>query len=99
MYIEFSTQSQSPYDRTSALFMATISGSGKQLRVGKAQLMATTNARLLELGVWFNGNILTLYGDGTLYAMDIGNGAVATIAQTGAYARVIAVTGAGSGGL
>jgi hypothetical protein len=98
MYIEFSTQSQPPYDRTSALFMATISGSGKQLHVGKAQLMATTNDQLLELGVWFNGTILTLYGDGALYAMDIENGAVATIAQTGAYARIIAVTGAGSGG-
>jgi hypothetical protein len=61
--------------------------------------MATTNAQLLELGVWFNGNILTLYADGTLYAMDIRNGTVATIAQTGAYARIIAVAGAGSGGL
>ena len=95
IYVEFSTQSQPPYDRTSALFMAKLSGSGKQLRVSNAQLLATSNARLLELGAWFNNHILTLYGDGSLYAMDIQSGAVATIAQTGAYARIIAVVGVG----
>jgi hypothetical protein len=95
IYVEFSTQAQPPYDRTSALFLAKISGSGKQLRVDKAQLIATANTRLLELGAWFNNRILTFYGDGTLYAMDIQTGAVATIAQTGAYARIIAVVGVG----
>ena len=95
IYIEFSTQSQPPYDRASALFMANMSGSGKQLRVSNAQLLATSNVRLLELGAWFDSHILTLYGDGSLYAMDIQSGAVATIAQTGAYARIIAVVGEG----
>jgi hypothetical protein len=95
IYVEFSTQTQPPYDRTSALFMATISGSGKQLRVGSAQLMATSNVKLLELGAWLSNHILTFYGDGKLYAVDILSGAVATIAQTGVYARVIAVVGIG----
>ncbi len=95
IYVEFSTQAQPPYDRSSALFMAKISGTGKQLRVGKAQLMATSNAKLLELGPWFNTKILTFYGDETLYAMNVQTGAVATITQTGAYARIIAVVGAG----
>jgi hypothetical protein len=65
------------------------------LRVGKPQLMATSDVMLLELGAWFNNRILTLYGDGTLYALDVQSGAVATIVQTGAYARIIAVVGAG----
>ncbi len=95
IYVEFSTQSQPPYDRANALFMANMSGSGKQLRVSKAQLLATSNVRLLELGAWFDNHILTLYGDGSLYAMDIQSGAVATIVQTGAYARIIAVVGVG----
>jgi hypothetical protein len=95
IYVEFSTQAQPPYDRASALFMATINGSGKQLRVGSAQLMATSNVNLLELGAWFNNHILTFYGDGKLYAMDIQSGAVTTITQTGVYARVIAVVGVG----
>ena len=95
IYVEFSTQSQPPYDRTSALFTAKISGSGKQLRISNAQLLATSNAGLLELGAWFNNHILTIFADGSLYAMDIQSGAVATIAQTGAYARLIAVVGVG----
>jgi hypothetical protein len=95
IYIEFSTLPQTPYDRSSALFTAQISGSGKKLHVGKPQLMATSNTRLLELGAWFNNHILTLYGDGTLYALDVQSGAVATIAQTGAYARIIAVVDPG----
>ena len=55
--------------------------------------MGNSYINLLELGAWFNNHILTFYGDGKLYAMDIQSGAVATIAQTGAYARVIAVVG------
>jgi len=70
-----------------------MSGSGKHLRVSNPQLMATSNANLLELGPWFNNHILTFYGDGSLYAMDIQTGAVATIVQTGVYARIIAVRG------
>lgn len=96
IYVEFSTEAQPPYDRSNALFVAKISGSGKQLRVSNAQLMATSNANLLELGPWFNNHILTFYGDGSLYAMDIQTGAVATIVQTGAYARIIAVLNSGS---
>jgi len=95
VYVEFSTLPQAPYDRSSAIFTAQISGSGKQLHVGKPQLMATSDVLLLELGAWFNNHILTLYGDGTLYGLDVQSGAVATIVQTGAYARIIAVVGAG----
>jgi hypothetical protein len=95
IYVEFSTLPQAPYDRSSAIFTAQISGSGKQLHVGKPQLMATSDTMLLELGGWFNNHILTLYGDDSLYALDVQSGAVATIVQTGAYARIIAVVGAG----
>lgn len=93
IYVEFSNQSQAPYDRSSAVYEVQISGSGKHLRVSKPQLMVTSTAALLELGTWFNNQVLTFYADGTLYALDIKSGAVATIAQTGAYARIIAVVG------
>ncbi|TMD68376.1 MAG: hypothetical protein E6I91_04620 [Chloroflexi bacterium] len=95
IYVEFSTEAQPPYDRSNALFIAKISGSGKQLHVSNAQLMATSNANLLEMGPWFNNHILTFYGDNSLYAMDVQTGAVATIVQTGAYARIIAVLSLG----
>jgi hypothetical protein len=91
IYVEFSSQAQNPYDRNNALFMVHINGAGKHLRVDKPQLLATSNVLLLELGAWLNDHILTFYGDGVLYAIDISTGAVATIAQTGAYTRVIAV--------
>jgi len=93
IYVEFASQSQDPYDRSNALFIAYVNGTGKHLQVEKPQLMATSNALLLELGAWFNDHILTFYGDGTLYALDIRTGAVATITQTEAYARIIAVVG------
>lgn len=95
IYVEFSSQAQAPYNRSNAVFMVHINGTGKHLHVDKPQLLATSNALLLELGAWFNGHILTFYSDGTLYAMDISSGAVATIAQTGTYARVIGVVSAG----
>src|SRR2546422_7113149 len=75
LYIEFSSQSQAPYDRSSALFEAQVSGSGKHLHVSKPQLMAGSTARLLELGPLLNNHILTFYADGTLYALDIQSGA------------------------
>jgi hypothetical protein len=93
LYVEFSSQTQAPYDRSSALFEVQVSGSGKNLNVSKPQLLAGSTARLLELGPWLNNHILTFYGDGTLYALDIQSGAVATIAQTKTYARIIAVVG------
>ena len=93
IYVEFSSDPQAPFDRNSAIFVAQISGSGSQLHVSAPQLLVTSTALLLELGPWFNSHILTFYGDGTLYAMDIQTKAVTAIAQTSAYARIIAVVG------
>ena len=92
-YVEFSSDSQDPYDRHSALYTVQISGSGTHLHAGKPRLLATTTDRLLELGAWFNSHIITFYSDGTLYAMDIQSGALTTLAQPGTYARIIAVAG------
>jgi hypothetical protein len=39
--------------------------------------------------------MLALYADDSIYVLDVHSGAVATIVQTGAYARVIAVIGQG----
>lgn len=92
-YVEFSSDAQDPYDRDSALYTVQISGSGTSLHAAKPRLLATSTDRLVELGAWFNNHIITFYGDGTLYAMDIQNGALTTIARPGTYARIIAVVG------
>jgi hypothetical protein len=94
-YVEFSSDAQDPYNRLSALYTVQISGSGTQLHAGKPQLIATSTAHLIELGAWFNNHIITFYGDGILYAMDIQSGALTTFIQPVTYARIIAVTGPG----
>jgi hypothetical protein len=90
VYVEFSSDSQAPFDRHSALYTVQISGSGAQLH---PRLLATSPALLIELGAWFNDHIVTFYADGALYALDIRTGAVTTILQTATYARIIAVVG------
>lgn len=92
-YIEFSSDSQNPYDRHSALYSAQISGSGTHIHVGKPKLIATSMERLMELGAWINNHIVTFYSDGSLYAMDLQTDALTTLIQTNTYANVVAVIG------
>lgn len=92
-YVEFSSDSQDPYDRHSALYTVQISGSGAHLHAGRPVLIATSTDLLMELGTWFNDHIITFYSDGTLYAMDIQSGAFTTLVQPGVYARIVAVIG------
>jgi hypothetical protein len=92
-YIEFSSDSQDPYDRHSALYTVQISGSGTHLHAGKPRLIATSTELLMELGAWFNNHIITFYADGSLYAMDLQTNAITTLAQPGIYARIVAVIG------
>ncbi len=93
VYVEFSSDSQSPFDRHSALYTVQITGSGAQLHASRPRLLATSSALLIELGAWFNNHIVTFYADGALYALDIRTGAVTAILQTATYARIIAVVG------
>ena len=92
-YIEFSSDSQGPYDRHSALYTAQISGSGTHIHAGKPKLIATSIERLMELGTWINNHIITFYSDGSLYAMDLQTNALTTLIQTNTYANVVAVIG------
>ena len=94
-YVEFSSDAQEPYDRHSAIYTVQLSGSGTHLTTARPVLVATSTARLLELGPWFNNHILTFYGDGILYAFDIKTGALTTLVNAGTYARIIAVVGSG----
>jgi hypothetical protein len=94
-YVEFSSDSSQPYDRHSAIYVVRLSASGSSFVATKPALVATSTARLLELGTWFNNHILTFYGDGVLYAFDINTGALTTLATPGSYARIIAVVGSG----
>lgn len=91
VYVEFSSDAQAPFDRHNALYTEQVSGSGAHLRVGKPRLLATATSLLLELGAWINNHVLTFYSDGTIYALDIRTGAMTTIAQTGAYAHILAI--------
>jgi hypothetical protein len=96
IFVEFSSQSQGAYDRSNAIFTAQVSGSGSSLQVGQPQVLETSDARLLELGPWFNSHVITFYADNTLYALDISSGAVAKIVRTRSYARIIGVIGMGT---
>jgi len=92
-YIEFSSDSQDPYDRHSALYTVQISGSGTHIHAGKPRLIATSTELLMELGAWFNNHIITFYADGYLYAMDLQTNDLTTLAQPGTYASIVAVMG------
>jgi WD40-like Beta Propeller Repeat len=93
VFVEFTSDVQEPFDRHSAIFTVQITGSGTHLHANAPQLLATSPAKLLELGPWISSNILTFYSDGSLYALDIKSGAVTTLVQTGVYARIIAIVG------
>ena len=92
-YIEFSSDSQNPYDRHNALYTVQISGSGSHIHAGKPKLIATSTERLMELGAWINNHTITFYSDGSLYAMDLQTNALMTLVQTNAYANIVAVVG------
>jgi hypothetical protein len=92
-YIEFSSDSQDPYDRHSALYTVQISGSGTHIHAGKPKLIATSTELLVELDAWFNNHIITFYSDGFLYAMDLQANALTILARTNTYANIVAVIG------
>lgn len=90
-YVEFSSDSQDPYDRHNALYTVQVSGSGTRLHASKPRLIATSTEQLVELGAWLNNHIITFYADGYLYAMDLQTDAITTLAQPATYARIVAV--------
>jgi len=92
-YVEFSSDDQEPYDRHSAIYTVQLSGSGTHLHASKPQLLATTTSQLVELGPWYNNHTLTIYADGTLYALDTQSGSLTTFARPSSYARIVAVAG------
>jgi hypothetical protein len=86
-YVEFSSGDRLPFARHYALYSASLDNAGKE----SPQLLATATAQYVELGPWLNAHILTFYADNALYALDMQHGALTTLAQTGAYARIISV--------
>ncbi|MBE3558424.1 MAG: hypothetical protein IMW89_04270 [Ktedonobacteraceae bacterium] len=91
-YILFSSGTQDPWRRHSALYTVQLNGSGAQLHAGKPQLLASSTARFVELGPWLNENVLTFYADGGLYAVDVHTATVQQIESTGgAYARIVGI--------
>jgi len=96
LYIVFSSDAQTPFDRHNAVYMIHTRSSGTQLVVGTPQLLANSTDLFVELGAWISTSRLTFYSDGTLYALDTSNGAVSTIIKTTTYTRVIAVVQGGN---
>lgn len=95
-YVEFSSDTQAPYDRHSALYTVQITGSGSHIQIGHPQLLSTSTARLLELGPWLNSHVVTVYGDGSIYALDTQSGGLTTLVQSGNhYLRILATVGVG----
>lgn len=93
-YVEFSSDTQDPYDRHSAVYIVEIGGSGSHVQVGRPLLVSTSTTRLLELGPWLSSHVVSMYGDGVIYALDVQNGALTSLIRPGGYVRVLAVIGA-----
>jgi hypothetical protein len=94
-YVEFSSDTQDPYDRHSAVYALQIDGSSSPIQVGHPRLVATSTTRLLELGPWLNSHVVTMYGDGSIYALDVLNGALTSLGHPGGYVRILAAIGTG----
>ena len=95
-YVEFSSDTQAPYERHSSVWTVQITGSGAQMQIGHPQLVAGSTARLLELGPWLNSHVITLYGDNAIYALDTQSGALTTLVQGSLhYLRILATVGVG----
>lgn len=90
-YVEFSSDSQSPYHRHNALYLVKINESGQQLQVSSPSLFITTTADLLELGPWLDEHIVTLYADGLIYALDTQSGALTALAASDNYLHLLGV--------
>ncbi len=95
LYIVFSSDAQTPFDRHNAMYMVHTTSSGGKFSVGTPQLLANSTDLFVELGAWINATSVTFYSDGTLYALDTSNGAVGTIIKTTSYAKVLAVVQGG----
>ena len=96
IYVEFSSDAQKPFDRHNAVYIVHSTDTGKHISVSKPQLLATSTDLFVELGAWMSDSTLTFYSDGTLYALDISDDAVATIIHTKSYARAVAVVQGGT---
>lgn len=94
-YVEFSSDTQDPYDRHCAVYTVQFGGTDGRVQVSRPLLVSTSTTRLLELGPWLNGHVVTMYGDGSLYALDVQDGALTSLGHPGGYVRILAVIGAG----
>ncbi len=88
-YVEFSSDDRLPFARHYAVYSIAPDNMSKD----NPQLLATASAQYIELGPWLTTHILTFYADNALYAFDVPHAALTTLAQTGTYARIIAVIG------
>jgi hypothetical protein len=83
-YVQFTTDTQVPYDRHNAVYVVPTTG-------GQPQLVATFTAKLVELGGWINQDLLAVYADGGIWALDVHTGAVTLITPTPGFARILGI--------
>jgi hypothetical protein len=89
-YVVFSAEGQGSFTRTNALYVVDMHASAS---LGRPLLLATTPARYVELGSWWDANTVTVFVDNALYALDMRHARVAKILQTDSYVRTVAVLG------
>lgn len=91
VYVLFSSDAQQPYVHHNALYTLPVKQQGnyKQQTTQQPQLLATTSTSFVQFGPWLNNTTPTFYADGSLYALDVTNGATARLATTGTYMRII----------
>jgi len=83
-YVQFTTDAQPPYDRHNAIYTVPVAG-------GQPRLVATFTAKLVELGGWITQNLLAIYADGGIWALDIHTGAVTLITPTNGFVHILGI--------
>lgn len=82
-YIQFSADDTGPYDRHNTLYITATHGTLA------STVLATFNARLVELGSWLDNHTLILYADNGIYAMDTHTAAIGLLLPTFNYSHII----------
>jgi hypothetical protein len=94
-YIEFISNQNSYFLRSSEIYAVSIKNSGTQPTLGLPQSIAFGNSGYYELGGWLDEHYLTLYGNGGLYTLDVQHEKVTRIILTKGYVQIIGAVARG----
>ncbi len=89
-YVQFTSDLAAPFKRQSSLYLVQMQGGGAHVSLSPAQLQAIAPDGYFELGSWLDAHTVTLIEKNTLYALNLQQGALAKIADVGAYGSIVA---------